>query len=56
MRIHQSRLAELRLNEAIQRLRCVEEEIVTLASTVPSLKGLYVGRALTAEWLLGEDE
>jgi hypothetical protein len=55
-RIHQSRLAELGLSEAFHRLKGVEVEARTLASTVPSVKGLYVVRALTAEWLLSKDE
>jgi len=55
MRIHQSRLADLGLDDAIQRRSGVDEEIATLISTSPSAKGLYVVRALTAEWLLGED-
>ncbi|QVL32621.1 hypothetical protein KIH39_01505 [Telmatocola sphagniphila] len=54
-RIHQSRLADLGLNEALQRLSEAEEEIATLLCTVPSVKGLYVVRAMTAEWLLGEN-
>jgi hypothetical protein len=37
-------------------LKGVEVEASTLASTVPSVKGLYVVRAMTAEWLLGKDE
>ena len=54
-RIHQSRLTELGLSEAFRRLKGVEVEATTLASTVPSVKGLYVVRALTAEWLLSKD-
>ncbi|HEY7331069.1 MAG TPA: hypothetical protein VH592_25760 [Gemmataceae bacterium] len=54
--LHQTRLAELGLSEAYSRLTGVEVEASTLFSTVPSVKGLYVVRAMTAEWLLGQDE
>jgi hypothetical protein len=51
-RTREARLAELGLSEAYLRLKRVEVEVSTLASTVPSVKGLYVVRALTAGWLL----
>lgn len=54
-RIHQSRMAELGLSEALGRLNATELEAV-LASSATSIKGLYIARGLTAEWLLGKDE
>jgi hypothetical protein len=54
--IHQARVTELGVNEAYRRLNGVELEASTLASTVPHLRGLYVVRAMAAEWLLGADE
>jgi hypothetical protein len=54
-RIHQSRLAELGLSEAFHGRKDFEIEAAQLASIVPSVKGLYVVRAMAAEWLLGED-
>jgi hypothetical protein len=54
-RIHQSRLTELGLSEAFRRLKGVEVEATKLTFTVPSVQGLYVVRALTAEWLLSKD-
>jgi len=54
-RIHQSRIAELGLSEALGRLKTTELDAV-LASPATSVKGLYVVRSLTAEWLLGKDE
>ena len=55
-RIHKARLTELGLSEAFHRLKGVEAEAAKLAAVVPNVKGLYVTRALTAEWLLGKDE
>lgn len=56
-RIHQSRLAELGLSEAFHRQQEeIEREAAELVSAVPSVRGLYVVRALTSEWLLGENE
>ena len=54
-RIHQARLAELGLSEAVCQLKATELEAV-LASPATSVKGLYVVRGLAAEWLLGKDE
>lgn len=53
--IHQRRLAELGLSEVIHQRNDFEIDAEQLSSTVPSVKGLYVARALAAEWLLGED-
>jgi hypothetical protein len=55
-RIDESRLTEMDLNKAIHRLKGVEVEATTLASTVASVKGLYIVRAMTAEWLLGKND
>jgi Domain of unknown function (DUF4272) len=55
-RIHESRLADLGLSEALHRRKEIETEAAQLASAVPRVKGLYVVRALAAEWLLGQDE
>lgn len=54
-RIHQSRIAELGLSEALGRLNATELKAV-LASPATTVKGLYVARGLTAEWLLGKAE
>ena len=54
-RIHQTKLAELGLGQAYHRLKEIDEA-AALASKMSSVKGLYVIRALTAEWLLGTDE
>src|SRR5262249_47813034 len=53
-RIYQSRIAELGLSEAYHRRKELEIEAAQLASAVPSVRGLYVVRALTSEWLLGK--
>ena len=50
--IHEKRLAELGLTEAFHRLKGVEQDAATLASTMSSVRGLYVVRSLTAEWML----
>jgi hypothetical protein len=54
--IQQTRLAELGLTEAFHRIQGAELEAATLVSTAPSTRGLCVVRALTAEWLLGNEE
>ncbi len=54
--IHEASLAELGLSEAYGRLSGVAVEAATLAATAPALRGLYVVRGMTAEWLLGMDE
>lgn len=54
-RIHQMRLTELGLNEALDRQPGIESDAAQLASDVPSAKGLYVVRALASEWLLGQE-
>jgi hypothetical protein len=54
-RIHHSRLAELGLSGASHRQKEIEIEAAQLASAVPSVRGLYIVRALTSEWLLGKD-
>ncbi len=52
----ESRFADLGLSEALHRLKGLEVEAAKLVTSVPSVKGLYVVRATTAEWLLGENE
>lgn len=54
-RVHQSKLAELGLSESFRLRKDIEIEAAQLASAAPSVKGLYVVRAMTAEWLLGRD-
>ena len=54
--IHQTRFAELGLPEAYRRLKGDDVEASTFASTLPSVKALYVVRAMTAEWLLGKGD
>jgi hypothetical protein len=54
--IHQTMLAELGLSQAYHRLKGIEVEASKLAATTPSVKALYVSRALTAQWLLGAFE
>jgi hypothetical protein len=54
--LQQTRLANLGLSDAYRRLTGVDVEASTLASSGPRVKGLYLARAVTAEWLLGEDE
>lgn len=55
--IHQSKLAELVLSEAYHREReKAEREAAQLASATASVQGLYIARALTSEWLLGNHE
>lgn len=53
--IHQTRIAELGLTDAVSRLKGMEVEVAKLATDDPHGKGLYVVRALAAEWLLGDD-
>jgi hypothetical protein len=48
-------LADLGLSQAFHRRREIEIEAAQLASVEPSVRGLYVVRPLTAEWLLGKD-
>jgi hypothetical protein len=55
-RIQQSRLADFGLSEALVRQPEIESEAARLSSLVPSVKGLYLVRAMTSEWLLGKDE
>jgi hypothetical protein len=54
-RIHHSRLADLGLSEGSPRRIEIEIEAAQLAFAEPTARGLYVVRALTAEWLLGAD-
>jgi hypothetical protein len=58
--LHQTRLAELGLSlglsGALDRQREIEIEAGQLVSAAPNVRGLYVVRALTSEWLLGKDE
>jgi hypothetical protein len=54
--LHQTRLAELGLSEALDRQREIEIEAAQLVSATPNVRGLYVVRALTSDWLLGRDE
>jgi hypothetical protein len=51
--IHPTRLAELGLNEAFYRSDAIDKKAADVASAAPEAKGLYVVRALAAEWLLG---
>jgi hypothetical protein len=54
--LHQTTLAEFGLSQAPDRQREIEIEAGQLFSITPNVRGLYVVRALTAEWLLGKDE
>jgi hypothetical protein len=54
-RIHHSNLHELGLSEALHRQKEIEVDAAQLPAAVPSVRGLYVVRAMTAEWLLGKD-
>ena len=54
--LHQTRLAEFGLSQALDRQREIENEAVQLFSITPNVRGLYVVRALASEWLLGKDE
>ena len=54
--LHQMRMSELGLSEAFGRLEGVEAEASMLAAMAPNIKGLYVIRAVTAEWLLSDEE
>jgi hypothetical protein len=53
--IHQARIAELDLTDAVSQLKGIEVEIARLAANEPHGKGLYVVRALAAEWLLRKE-
>lgn len=50
---HQARLATLGLCEAYKRLDGADLEAATRGPKSPGVKGLYVVRGLTTEWLLG---
>ncbi|PQO44427.1 DUF4272 domain-containing protein [Blastopirellula marina] len=54
-RIYHTRLEELGLKESLVRRPELENQAAELAAAVPSVRGLYVVRALTSEWLLGQD-
>ncbi len=54
-RIHQAKLLSLGLNNDLDRQREIESDAAELASSVPHARGLYVVRALAAEWLLGQE-
>jgi hypothetical protein len=54
--IHQNRIAELGLTEALSRLKGIEAEGVELAVKATGIRGLYAVRGLASEWLLAKDE
>lgn len=54
-RAYQLRLAELGLSEAFHRLKPSEVEAV-ISSSARDIRGLYVVRSLSAEWLLSKEE
>jgi hypothetical protein len=51
--IHRKRMAELGLTDALDRSQAVVAEAENFASTATDSRGMYVVRALAAEWLLG---
>ena len=54
-RTYQLRLAQFGLSEAFHRLKPNEAETL-MSSSTGDVRGLYVVRSLTAEWLLGTEE
>jgi len=50
--IHCKRMAELGLSDGFRKSNAFDEEVAKLLPTLTGAKGLYVVRAMAAEWLL----